>query len=380
MISEEALKALEQTNPDLVARYRAQMAAGNEGVQQAQDIQSYGDVANTAGKILTDYGNSQKNDVVLHNNFANMGKAPTVRAADRPAFDGSTVTAATGRNLANAKAAQATAKEQFMDEDRLTNEVREHGRQDKADAWQGEQQTRQRTEWAGADAVKARKADPNSAESRMAQDAAKKLTGGQDWTGRSAAELEGAIPYLEKMYTVDATERARKDARTDADKNRQNALELRKIDKEDERTYKAGLAEKAATDKKKGQLVEIEDRRTNINQNLDVLDKMIKENGTWEATGSHNQDLNRLVDEVATDMAKLQDPNSVARPSEVEQVKRNLVSAGFSNSNATALKVLANFRKEVDRRADNAYAIRQIPKPANSTSATPPAKKFDWEQ
>lgn len=142
----------------------------------------------------------------------------------------------------------------------------------------------------------------------------------------------------------------------------------RKLDKEDERAWKEEQKEKEVTEKKKTLLNEVEDRRTNIHSALDELDKKIEEDGTFEMFGSHNQDMDRLVDQIATDMAKLQDPSSVARPSEVEAVKKNLIESGFKNSNSTARQIIKNFRAEVERRADSAYKIRGVEKPGQKKS------------
>ncbi len=124
-------------------------------------------------------------------------------------------------------------------------------------------------------------------------------------------------------------------------------------------------------EKKQSAMYEIEDRRQNIGAALDSLDKMVEEDGTWEAVGSHNQDMDRLVDQVATDMAKLQDPQGVARPAEVEMNKKNLIQSGFKNSNETARDIIRNFRSEVDRRADSAYKVRGLQKPAGGGSSFP---------
>lgn len=126
-------------------------------------------------------------------------------------------------------------------------------------------------------------------------------------------------------------------------------------------------AEKA--DKLKTSMNEIEDRRQNINANLDQLKTMISEKGTYEQFGSHNQDMDRLIEQTATDMAKLMDPNSVARPSEVEAVKKTLIKPGFANTNATAMDILNNFQTEVDRRASSAYKIRGLEAPTNRPAA-----------
>jgi len=108
---------------------------------------------------------------------------------------------------------------------------------------------------------------------------------------------------------------------------------------------------------------EIEDRRVNIKAAVGTLKEMIDKDGTYEAFGPHNQNIDRLVEQIATDMAKLQDPSSVARPSEVESIKKNLIQSGFQNRNSSAIDLLASFEGEVDRRADSAYDIRGLQKP-----------------
>jgi hypothetical protein len=128
-------------------------------------------------------------------------------------------------------------------------------------------------------------------------------------------------------------------------------------------------AKKGEREEKKQTLVrEVEDRRQNIKDAVELLKKKIGDDGTWELLGSHNQDIDRIVDGIATDMAKLQDPQSVARPSEVELVKTNLIQSGFKNANSTAVDVLNNFSTEVDRRADTAYKVRGLEIPAMAKS------------
>jgi hypothetical protein len=121
------------------------------------------------------------------------------------------------------------------------------------------------------------------------------------------------------------------------------------------------LAEKE--EKKKEKFTEIESRRKTINDSLAQLQKMVSEDGTYELFGSHNKDMDRLIDGIATDMAKLQDPESVARPGEVELVRKNLVESGMFQRNSTAQNVLKNFENEVKKRADAAYSIRGLTPP-----------------
>jgi hypothetical protein len=196
--------------------------------------------------------------------------------------------------------------------------------------------------------------DVNSDASNTYRMLASKMLPGKDFSKMSATQIKRVLPSLEKLYDTQQKALDRKEAR-------------------DERRSMFGMtmAEKKRTaDEKKAQgMWEIEDRRQNIDAALTKLDKMIEDDGTWELTGSHNQDMERLVEQVATDMAKLQDPNSVARPSEVESVKKNLIRSGFQNSNATAREILKNFKGEVERRADKAYQVRgmQAPKSAGGT-------------
>lgn len=124
-------------------------------------------------------------------------------------------------------------------------------------------------------------------------------------------------------------------------------------------------------EKKMASLNEVEDRRRNIEDNLDLVEAMIKDKGTYEVLGSHNADLDRRIDMIATDMAKLADPSSVARPSEVEMFKKGLVSSGLGTKNSTALDLIKNFRSEVNQRAENAYQVRGLGDLVKSTRERP---------
>lgn len=166
----------------------------------------------------------------------------------------------------------------------------------------------------------------------------------------SAAQLDELSPALSKKIDTQFRERELKERM----KDRQLQREAMQYNRDQTRQEK----QKTIDEKKKTTLNEVEDRRTNIEDNITKLENMIKEKGTFEVFGSHNQDMDRLTDLIATDMAKLTDPNSVARPSEVEMFKKGLVQSGFSNKNSTALDILKNFRGEVNKRAENAYKIR----------------------
>jgi len=194
-----------------------------------------------------------------------------------------------------------------------------------------------------------REQDPNSEESKMAQDLAKAMGMG-NVTGLTAAKFKEFSPALQKKYEIEQNKLNRQEARA----ARQQETNIRQQDKQLVRD-----------EKKKTTLNEVEDRRTNIEDNVSNLEKMIKDKGTYEAFGSHNADMERLVDQIATDMAKLTDPNSVARPSEVDMFKKGLVQPGVGMRNSTALDILKNFRSEVNKRTENAYKIRGLDNPGS---------------
>lgn len=114
-------------------------------------------------------------------------------------------------------------------------------------------------------------------------------------------------------------------------------------------------------------LKEVVGRRDMIKANADKAIAMIKKNGTYEAFGPHNAVLNGLADQIATDQAKLIDPNSVARPGEVELVKKSLIEAGLGTMNRTAEQQLKAFLSTVDSRANQAFAKRGMKAPAMPT-------------
>lgn len=174
---------------------------------------------------------------------------------------------------------------------------------------------------------------------------------GDDWKNVTAADQD----LIFKPVQFKESQETRRQAAALAAQTRGDSLAAKKAEKDD---------------KKKQSMNEIEDRRQNINSAIDTLTKQIDNYGTFEMIGPENQNMERLIDQVATDMAKLMDPNSVARPNEVELVKQGLVQSGFKNSNKTAKKILADFKNEVKRRADSAYKIRGLEAPAGSEPET----------
>lgn len=198
-----------------------------------------------------------------------------------------------------------------------------------------------------------REKDPNSQETVLARTLAQKMVPKMDFSQMTAAQINERLPILSKVYDIEQ----RKLDRLDQREFQKSLVDQKSQERRDERAEKD-------EEKKKAALTEVETRRQNIEDNLKLLEDQIKEKGTYEMFGSHNEDLDRRVDAIATDMAKLADPQSVARPAEVEQFKKGLIESGaLGMRNDTAINILKNFKDEVSRRADNAYTIRGIENP-----------------
>ena len=122
-------------------------------------------------------------------------------------------------------------------------------------------------------------------------------------------------------------------------------------------------------------LKEIETRKRTIKDNIERAKNIIGASGTFEMFGPESEELNSIIDEISVDMAKLQDPDSVARPNEVALVRKNLVPEGavgkLGMSNETAIKLLDKFQSRVDERAKNAYQVRGIEAPTGEEAVKP---------
>lgn len=98
--------------------------------------------------------------------------------------------------------------------------------------------------------------------------------------------------------------------------------------------------------------VEFNSRMQNIIGESEQLKSLVNKNGTFEALGPHNALLAQKIDAIATDAAKLFDPESVARESEVAAFRKMLFEPGsLTTSNESALKTVDGFKKLVQDRA-----------------------------
>lgn len=161
-LSPEALAALEENNPELVAQYRAKMSQADQNVEEAKDYRTYGGIANSLGKAATDYSNaSGPAPVILHNRMDALGAAPKTHANAQQEYDGSALTKSLDRGVDEARADRVTAGQDFQAEQHL---------QDLGTKRVDAQLVHART---------AKSMDPTSAESQAARDYLK-MVGGAD--------------------------------------------------------------------------------------------------------------------------------------------------------------------------------------------------------
>jgi len=122
-------------------------------------------------------------------------------------------------------------------------------------------------------------------------------------------------------------------------------------------------------------LKEIETRKRTIEDNIERAKALVTASGTFEMFGPQSEELNSIIDEISVDMAKLQDPDSVARPNEVALVRKNLIPESAMGKlgmrDETAIKLLDKFKERVDERAKIGYQVRGIKAPMGEEAVKP---------
>lgn len=128
----------------------------------------------------------------------------------------------------------------------------------------------------------------------------------------------------------------------------------------------------SATEKKRQQVLEVENFTANIDRNIEAVKEQIDKTGTFELTGPEGAIMDRRLTEIATDLAKLADPTSVAREGEVKLMRQGLVDSGFlglATSNKTAKAVLDALKEDVKQRRMTAYQKRGLDLPDGAAPA-----------
>jgi hypothetical protein len=351
MSSEEMFKQYTDRLKESIKERQGKVSDAEGNVKNAQ----YGSILSG---MINDFSKGNRKDVVLHNNIQNLGGKPVVSQGEYNSIK-DTWTEPAQAELARQDKGLLQDKADFNQSEGMRNHFDDKQRKGVEQGQRDWQFSQEQDKAKLTSDLLARESDPNSSESKLAQSLASKMAPNFDFTTMSASQINERLPSLSGIYKIEQDKLARKDNLS----NRTYENELKKIEK-DKITY----------EKKKATLDEVEDRRKNIEDNLNLLEQQIKNKGTYEIFGSHNADLERRVENIATDMAKLSDPNSVARPSEVESFKKGLIKANMASmTNDTALTILKNFRSEVNSRAENAYRIRGVENPNKPSQANPQA-------
>lgn len=228
--------------------------------------------------------------------------------------------------------------------------------------------------------------DPNVGPKAALQEAMNRIAGAPGFETITPDDVTRA----HHDYLIELAEKARATGRQDAADEAKDLAEKDRVrhEKEMESQGRTGLAiereriaagkENAAAkaeagagklspadDRRRSQVQEIESRAVTIRNNISDLKKQIDETGTYEVFGPQNDIMRSKLVDIATDMAKLKDPNSAAMKGEVD---RELASIGLEPkvfAQASTMKaVLDDLLGRVKSRVDEAYKVRGIAKDA----------------
>lgn len=252
-------------------------------------------------------------------------------------------------NQANNTASRMTGAVADSLEDPVARQAKLYG------AYKQAQEAKQMKE---AESTLAEKKDPNSRKS-MAMKALAPRWGVQVTPEMSAFDIEQLIDPKKMMETEAAAkvdfskQKALKEIEDRQNIRKEGVKAALEAQKEANKlaTDEKKEAQKKADEKVKGEK-EFRNRYKSINDELAALNALIDQKGTYEALGSHNAELAQKIDSIAIDSAKLFDPQSVARESEVAAFKKMLFEPGaLTTRNSTAKDVLKSYQKMLERRA-----------------------------
>lgn len=114
------------------------------------------------------------------------------------------------------------------------------------------------------------------------------------------------------------------------------------------------------TVKQQNALVDIKQYASSLIQQLDEAKRIIQRDGTFEAFGSHKEDQNRLYNGISIASAKLVDPESVARESEVKIARDSLGlnPNDMGMRNQTAEQIINNWQRYAYEQAKTGLKAR----------------------
>jgi len=245
---------------------------------------------------------------------------------------------------------QSQAKKQKLDAFDRSNDMELKGMEmDRAIGIEDKRVAREDEKYGLEQDLMGREQDIDSMESQLSRQLGNKMMPNYDFSKMNAFQINQKLPSLEKIYSIEQKKLDRSDAR--ADKAFQNQVKL------DEK-------QKVSDEKNAASVLEIKGRALNIDQQLELVENQILAKGTSELFGEEDEVMSRRINEVAIDIAKLMDPGSVARPSEVESILKGLISPSATKmTNKSAIKLIRTARSDVKNRLQIAYDIRGLKNP-----------------
>jgi len=174
----------------------------------------------------------------------------------------------------------------------------------------------------------------------------------------NGAQLMDRLPSLQSNFN---SQNARREADVRIGEQRAGRLATQE-QKEADRAEKRGK-----------QTRNVEERYNNIIDTVNTMQEMIRKEGTANAFGAHNDILLNLINNVATDQAKMLDADSAVRDPEVMRVMNSLFEPGNPfQRDQTAIDALEAFKATAKQRRDKAYEAQQLPVPGAGESAGKP--------
>lgn len=148
-------------------------------------------------------------------------------------------------------------------------------------------------------------------------------------------------------------------------KDRLADVELKRSQAAENYAQAGAAAAKTGLSPKQSDIVtEIESYNKNVQKNGQNLLALIDKYGTVEEMepGVENR-MRQLVDDMATDVAKMKDPGSAARPSEVELEVSNIFEPGLFQRDASAIASIKSYLANAEQRRKVAYEARKLRPP-----------------
>lgn len=339
---------------------RERMKGDREARTTGQWINAISGIVPAAAGALGAYGDSRKEKA--------LGEADSLiaDAVDETGEEGESASAVADRllgmreNLAAPKKTGNVFDDFMRDPLGLEGDAREkarlHGRQGLTGLVKKNRTDAAAAAAASAEAKRKQEADELAAIQRATSDDAKTIADQRAHALRERdIEERSAEGERDRAFRASESEkdRAARAKRAAGGQSRMNQLREEKLEVD-----LAAAKNKPQADRKKA-VAEVENRTSNLRRNLDKLDGLIEEFGTVEVFGSEAKQRDNLVDLIAIDMAKLVDPESVARESEVAAFRKLLDVSGWQRE-STARSLIAAFRDEIEARRSEAYRSRGI--------------------